>query len=168
MNCKTRDGLALNGEHSWPRGQRKPGMSLAAGAGDDFFPMAAHRVKIQPSCGLLWPLSKRTKAPRVGSRTIAFSRWKTGLAESKRRRIRRSVNFAGGRTLVPAGMLPSERDLLFCEVLLSHPKNRLFLVMPRSKNRTSRMDQETGRTSMVANQGRSRDGTSGAAPTTFS
>jgi hypothetical protein len=32
-------------------------------------------------------------------------------------------------------------------VLLSHPKNPPFLVMQRLKNLTSRMDQETGRTS---------------------
>jgi hypothetical protein len=32
-------------------------------------------------------------------------------------------------------------------MLLPHPKNPPFLVMPRSKNLTSRMDQETGRTS---------------------
>jgi transposase len=34
-------------------------------------------------------------------------------------------------------------------VFLPHPKNPPFLVMPRSKNLTSRMDQETGRTSRV-------------------
>ena len=38
-------------------------------------------------------------------------------------------------------------DLLYCEGLLSHPKNPPFLVMTRLKNLTSRMDQETGRTS---------------------
>jgi hypothetical protein len=36
------------------------------------------------------------------------------------------VNSAGGRSLVSAGMPQSERDLLFCEVLLSRPKNRLL------------------------------------------
>jgi hypothetical protein len=41
----------------------------------------------------------------------------------------------------------SKRDLLFRKVLLSHPKNTPFLVMSKVKNLTSRMDQETGRTS---------------------
>ncbi len=41
----------------------------------------------------------------------------------------------------------SESYLLFRKMLLPHPKNPPFLVMPRSKNLTSRMDQETGRTS---------------------
>jgi hypothetical protein len=39
------------------------------------------------------------------------------------------------------------RDLLFRKVLLFHPENLPFLVMTRFKNLTSRMDQETGRTS---------------------
>jgi hypothetical protein len=43
------------------------------------------------------------------------------------------MNFARGRTLVPAGMPHSERGLRFCEVLSSHPKNPLFPVMPREK-----------------------------------
>jgi hypothetical protein len=34
---------------------------------------------------------------------------------------------------VPAGMPQSERDLLFCEVLLSHPTNPPFLVLPNGK-----------------------------------
>ena len=42
-----------------------------------------------------------------------------------------AVRLVDQRTAVPAGMPPSERDLLFCEVLLSHLKNPPFLVMPR-------------------------------------
>jgi hypothetical protein len=41
------------------------------------------------------------------------------------------------------------RDLLFRKVLLFHPENLPFLVMTRFKNLTSRMDQETGRTSVA-------------------
>jgi len=40
-----------------------------------------------------------------------------------------------------------ECDLLFCKVLLSHPKNPPFLVMTRFRNLASWMDQEMGRTS---------------------
>ena len=42
-----------------------------------------------------------------------------------------------------------KRNLLFTEMLLFHPKKPPFLVMPRFRNLTSRLDQEIGRTSSM-------------------
>jgi hypothetical protein len=81
-----------------------------------------------------------------------------GVAQGERLEVRRRLIGSGiaywhhgidmGDDTVVLSLPQSERDLLVRKVLLSHPQNPPFLVMPRFKTRTSWMDQETGRTSV--------------------
>ena len=58
------------------------------------------------------------------------------------------------RPACPTRLAERERDALIRDVLLSHPKNQPFPVMPRFTNLTSWMDQETGRMSNPSRRNR--------------